>query len=76
MTIEIKNPSELAVPPALAAQLTDVHRVATVYHLTSYDPAYLELALRRSLPLATLDGELLAACKAVGLNAFAPADRI
>jgi predicted nucleic acid-binding protein len=56
--------------------LTDVHRIATVYHLTSYDAAYLELALRRNMPLATLDDELLAACKAAGLAAFEPADRI
>jgi hypothetical protein len=42
--------------------LTDVHRIATVYRPTSYDAAYLELALRRNLPLATLDEELLDAC--------------
>lgn len=38
--------------------LTDVHRLAVQYRLTSYDAAYLELALRRDLPLATLDVEL------------------
>jgi predicted nucleic acid-binding protein len=53
--------------------LTDVHRIATVYRLTSYDAAYLELALRRNLPLATLDEELLEACKAAGIKAFEPA---
>jgi predicted nucleic acid-binding protein len=37
------------------------------YGLTPYDAAYLELALRRTLPLATLDRELLAACKAAGI---------
>jgi predicted nucleic acid-binding protein len=46
--------------------LTDVHRLALRYRLTSFDAAYLELALRRALPLATLDEELLAACKAAG----------
>jgi len=34
------------------------------YGLTPYDAAYLELALRKNLPLATLDKELLAACNA------------
>jgi len=34
--------------------------------MTSYDAAYLELAMRKALPLATLDDELLAACKAAG----------
>ena len=46
--------------------LTDVHRVAVAYRLTSYDASYLELALRKNLPLATLDNELIAACKAAG----------
>jgi predicted nucleic acid-binding protein len=42
------------------AQLADRHR------LTAYDAAYLELALRRKLPLATLDHELIKAAKALG----------
>jgi predicted nucleic acid-binding protein len=33
-------------------------RLAERYRLTLYDAAYLELALRRSLPLATLDEDL------------------
>ena len=49
--------------------LTDVHRIAVRYRLTSYDAAYLELALRRDLPLATLDADLLAASKAAGVVA-------
>lgn len=32
--------------------------------LTAYDAAYLELALRRRLPLATLDGDLIRAARA------------
>ncbi len=47
--------------------LTDVHRLAVQYRLTSYDAAYLELALRRNLPVATLDIELQDACKAAGV---------
>lgn len=49
--------------------LTDVHRLAILYRLTAYDAAYLELALRRNLPLATLDVELSDACKAAGVTA-------
>lgn len=41
--------------------LADHHR------LTVYDATYLELALRRGLPLATLDGALCAAAEAEGL---------
>ncbi len=36
--------------------------------LTSYDAAYLELALRRRLPLASLDDDLRAAAKKLGIE--------
>lgn len=36
-------------------------QLADRHHLTVYDAAYLELAQRRALPLATLDNELRAA---------------
>lgn len=39
-----------------------------VYGLSVYDAAYLELALRRSLPLATLDQPLRAACAKAGVK--------
>lgn len=38
-------------------------RLAERHHLTLYDASYLELALRRGLPLATLDEDLWAAAK-------------
>jgi predicted nucleic acid-binding protein len=45
----------------------DVHQLAIAYRLTSYDAAYLELALRRNLPLATLDDELKIAAASAGV---------
>ena len=39
-------------------------RLCDRFGLTPYDAAYLELALRRQLPLATLDGELVRAAQA------------
>jgi predicted nucleic acid-binding protein len=42
-------------------------RLAERYKLTIYDAAYLELAMRRGLPLASLDGELRAAAGAAGV---------
>ena len=39
-------------------------RLATRRQLTLYDATYLEMALRRGLPLATLDRDLRAAAKA------------
>jgi predicted nucleic acid-binding protein len=43
--------------------------LAARYKLTSYDAAYLELALRRGLPLATQDAALLAAMPHEGVQA-------
>ena len=40
--------------------------LAGQYRLSVYDAAYLELALRRNVPLASLDEPLLRACKAAG----------
>jgi predicted nucleic acid-binding protein len=42
--------------------------LADRYRLTLYDAAYLELAQRRQLPLATLDQELIAAARAAGIK--------
>lgn len=41
--------------------------LSTRYRLTVYDACYLELALRRGLPLATLDAELRTAAEAEGV---------
>ncbi len=42
-------------------------KLADRHDLTVYDATYLELALRRSLPLATLDGDLRKAAQAEGV---------
>jgi predicted nucleic acid-binding protein len=46
---------------------TGILGVADRLRLTTYDAAYLELAHRRSLPLATLDGPLCAAARTLGV---------
>lgn len=46
--------------------------LARAHKLTAYDAAYLELALRRGLPLGTLDRELEKAAKAVGVRIYTP----
>jgi predicted nucleic acid-binding protein len=43
-------------------------RLAETYKLTLYDAAYLELALRRGLPLASLDRNLRAAAELAGVG--------
>ena len=47
---------------------TDTLALADQFRLTVYDACYLELAHRRSLPLATVDKELHAAAKKVGVR--------
>ncbi len=41
---------------------------ARQHNLSAYDAAYLELAIREGLPLATLDNDLRKAAKAVGVK--------
>jgi predicted nucleic acid-binding protein len=42
-----------------------------LYSLTPYDAAYLELAIKRSLPLASRDNELVSAAKNAGVSLLA-----
>jgi len=66
--------TDLALLDIAVDDQTDVHawgetlRLADSFQLTTYDAAYLELAQRRALPLATLDSELRAAAKSLGLR--------
>jgi len=62
--------ADLALLPISVDPETDRHawgatvKLAARHRLTLYDAAYLELARRRSLPLATLDAELRVAAAA------------
>jgi len=42
--------------------------LALLYQLSTYDAAYLELALRRNLPLATQDAALIRAARVTGIG--------
>jgi predicted nucleic acid-binding protein len=50
----------------------DVLNLARAHQLSAYDAAYLELALRRGLGLATLDQKLKAAAAGLGVSVFTP----
>jgi predicted nucleic acid-binding protein len=50
-----------------ARALGDTLQLARRYKLSAYDAAYLELALRTGLPLATLDADLAKAASATGV---------
>lgn len=47
---------------------TETLKIADLFRLTVYDAAYLELARRRNLPLATLDQELRTAATAFAVK--------
>ena len=48
--------------------LSECWSLAARHGLTTYDAAYLELAIRRGLPLATLDERLASAARAEGVG--------
>ena len=54
-------------PETLSYIWTTTARLADILGLTIYDAAYLELAHRLSLPLATFDQELIMAAKMIGV---------
>jgi len=51
---------------------SEVRNIAVAYSLTGYDAAYLELALRKAIPLATLDEELQKAARVAGVELLQP----
>lgn len=53
--------------PSTVSAWHDTLALARSHRLTSYDAAYLELALRRGLPLASRDQALQAAARAEGV---------
>jgi predicted nucleic acid-binding protein len=63
---------------SLAIRLTDpvsydgIFQLADRHGLTVYDAAYLDLALRESLPLASLDDALVRAAERAGTRIFRP----
>lgn len=58
-------------PPSIS-HTRRVFSLAHAHRLSAYDAAYLEIAIRRSLPLATHDGELRRAAAALGIECPAP----
>ena len=48
--------------------------LARKHSLSSYDASYLEIAIRRGLPLATLDKQLKSAAKSVGVSLYLDPD--
>jgi predicted nucleic acid-binding protein len=55
-------------PPPLVADLPRLQVLSDRHRLTAYDVAYLDLALRFGLPLATGDSELRRAARVEGIE--------
>jgi predicted nucleic acid-binding protein len=72
----IKWTGILAALPIVVDADTNAHAwfetlsLARGHDLSAYDAAYLELAIRRGLPLATIDKKLKIAAQAVGVAEF------
>ena len=49
---------------------SDTLNIARVQNLSAYDAAYLELSMRRAMPLATLDGKLRTAASTAGVPLY------
>jgi predicted nucleic acid-binding protein len=68
--------ASLAEMPITVDDETNLHAwggtlsLAREQNLTAYDAAYLELAMRRGLPLATLDDKLKAAATTIGVPLY------
>jgi predicted nucleic acid-binding protein len=62
--LDLLGPEVDALPSS-----TEVLRLARDHRLTAYDAAYLELARRRTLPLATRDAALARAARSAGVPA-------
>jgi predicted nucleic acid-binding protein len=70
---DIKSLDVIVDKESLAHILGDVHRLAVQHGLSGYDAAYLELAIRRGIPLATLDEDLRKAARTARVELFQPA---
>ena len=59
--------NDLHIETDAAADILSTFNLAKLYGLTVYDALYLELAIRRDLPLATLDDKLRRAASQAGV---------
>ena len=70
--LEMLGSMDIAVDPTTFSKaLSDTLQIARRHRLSAYDASYLELALRASLPLATLDEELAKAASKAGVERVA-----
>ncbi len=66
----LKDLSVVEDRQAFADSVSNVLPLAREYDLSAYDAAYLDVAVRHEMPLATLDGALQKACTLAGIKIF------
>lgn len=50
--------------------MSDIFNIANQHHLSAYDAAYVELALRENMPLASFDKDMIKISKKLGIKSF------
>jgi predicted nucleic acid-binding protein len=70
--LNIVKALEIVIDDETSSRMIETLAIARQFGTTAYDAAYLELARRRNLPLATLDRDLLRAAKRAGVRRYEP----
>ena len=70
VTLLLGQLDSLSIQIDEACDIDRALELAQEHELTVYDAVYLELAMRRELPLATLDGDLDHAAATAGVDVF------
>jgi predicted nucleic acid-binding protein len=69
--VELLNGLDIVVEAQpVAVTVSNILPFAREYVLSSYDAAYLDVAVRQDIPLATLDGALQKAARKAGIKIF------
>ena len=71
-SLHLRSLDDLSIHVDDACDFASAFTLARDHQLTFYDAVYLELAQRRNLPLATLDGDLVRAAPRVDVGLFRP----
>ncbi|NUM55252.1 MAG: type II toxin-antitoxin system VapC family toxin [Candidatus Hydrogenedentes bacterium] len=74
LSLVARLPIEI-VPPETADGMSNTLAIAKQTGFSAYDSAYIDLATRENVPLATLDKSVAAAAQAFGVQLFDPMHR-
>lgn len=64
----LRDITTLAIDLDITPETNEILRLARAHQLSVYDAAYLELALRKNIPLATLDTDLIKAARSESVS--------